>query len=155
MFIKANTATEVEEYPVIPSGTYPIKVIDVKVRESPSKGEWWSLQLEIQSGPYDGKFIFDSLFFTPKAINRFFLVWKRLTGFELDRTQDLQVQESDLLGCKGTVTVNTKSEEYNGETRQRTRVAYDGYAPFDIPAAAPATKKKSATGDTELDDIPF
>ena len=152
MHIPANSAApEGAKYPVIPVGTYLCKVLEVKVKQSEKSGEYWSMQLEIQEGKYQDKFIFDSLFFTPKGLNRFFLVWKRLTGCELDRNADLDVLPDDLFGCKAYVSVINVEEEYRGEKQTKAKVTYDGYSPHEGSAVA----AKSATTEESSDDIPF
>lgn len=127
MKIQANSAEPMDEkeFEVIPVGTYPCRVQSCLEKHGDS-GNYWSVQLEIQGGPYDGKFLWDNLFFTPKALNRFFLVFKRLTGMELDRTKDLEVDPNDLVGCKANVSVVHK--EYKG--KMQAKVDYDGYSPF-------------------------
>lgn len=153
MRIPANTAQEMDprEFEIIPEGTYPCRVLDVKAKKSSSGGVYWSIQNEIQTGPYAGKFIWDNLFFSPKALNRFFLVWKRLTGMELDRTKDLDVQEDDLIGCKANVTVVHKQEVYEGKTVTRAKVSFEGYAPYEENAA----KSNPTAEKDDGDEIPF
>ena len=155
MRIPANTAApqEEKEFELIPTGIYPCRVLDVKAKKSTSGGVYWAVQNEIQTGPYAGKFIWDNLFFSPKALNRFFLVYKRLTGCELDRTKDLDVEEGDLVGCKANVSVIHKQEVYEGKTSTKARVPFDGYSDYDESVAS-ESKPKAATKD-ESDDIPF
>lgn len=160
MKIAANSAVEPEKkkFDPIPAGTYPCKVIDVLVKQSENAGEYWTLKLEIQSGKYDGKFIYDSLFFTPKALRRFFLTWKRLTGFELDPKQELHVDENDLLGCKANVNVAHQEREYKGEKITEAKPTFDAYSIYDDTITGVqerAAAKKTAEADEEEDNIPF
>lgn len=155
MRIAANTKEEMEEreFTPIPVGSYNVRVLEVTEKQGP-KGPYWNLKLEIDGGEYDGKFLFDRLFFSPKALNRFFLVFKRLTGIELDPTKDLDVQESDLIGCKAKVTVIHKQEEYEGKMITKAVVPFDGYESLD-PNYKHAEKKKpakKAESKIDLDD---
>lgn len=142
MKIPANTAVEQEqnEFELIPVGTYPCRVLNVKERDNS-----WGVQLEIQTGEYAGKFIWDNLFFTPKALNRFFLVFKRLTGIELDRTKDLEVDVDDIIGCK--VNVKVIHDTFEGKTRAKPH-PWEGYSDYD------EGKGKSAAEVLGADDLP-
>lgn len=156
MRIAANSAVEMDEreFETIPEGVYPCRVLDVLAKKSSQGGVYWSIKNEIQSGPYAGKFIWDNLFFSPKALNRFFLVWKRLTGMELDRTKDIDVEEGDLIGCKANVTVVHKQEVYEGKTKTRAKVSFEGYSDYDESVGLEKNTPKASVKD-DSDEIPF
>lgn len=124
----------------LPDGQYPVKVVEVEER-STSKGDpMWSLQLEVLSGQYAGRIIFDNITWSEAGMKRVKFVLRRL-GLELSGEQEIKPE--DLVGKAALVTtmIDTYFSEKHGKEKRRNQIPFDGYerlAPGAVPAAAEA-----------------
>lgn len=112
------------DYSPLPDGQYTCILEKVEERQG-SKGEYWSLEFRVLNGDYSGRKIYDSVFFTPKALPRFKLIASRL-GHKTEGTS--QITPDMIKGSIVKLTVFT--EKYMGkDNRERTKntIPYDGY----------------------------
>jgi len=144
---------EVEEsksFEPLPEGDYPVMVSDVTTRFTETGDEQWKLDLEVLSGPHQGKIIKDSLFFTEKAFGRVKLVFSRL-GIKLTGT--MQPEPHQIKGKKAIVTVTIESREHKGQTYKNNKVTFAGYSPYNGAEAAVSPKQQAALD--KMGDLPF
>jgi len=109
----------------IPIGEYKCKIVEVREKTSQKGEEYYSLRLEIIEGDYDGRSVYDSLFFSPKALQRLKLICERL-GINIEG--DVEITPS--LFLYKIVVVAIKQDFYinkSGQTINKNIVAYDGY----------------------------
>ncbi len=107
---------------LVPEGWQPCVIRDIDVRTTRNNDPLWALRFEVESGPHEGRAIWDNLVFSKAALPRLksfcFAIGLDVSG-EVDLTPDMIRGKS----CR----VLVKHEEYEG--RQYISVAYDGFAP--------------------------
>ena len=112
-------------YDPVPVGQYLCVVEKVKPRTTKDGDEMWGLGLKILQGQHAGRFVWDNMVFSERALPRVKLICSRL-GLDVSRAWDVTID--DVGGRK--VNVNVQTEEYTdkeGNIRSRNVVPYDGY----------------------------
>jgi len=137
---------------VLPDGDYMVKVVDAEEKPASTGSEMISLKLQVQHGPHAGKWVWDNVVFSGKALPRLRIIGKAF-GFNMAGEADITAQM--FLGK--VVMITTKQETYGGKTR--AKVPFDGYAP--ATDYCPAGQKSASEvfdgprGQNENEDIPF
>lgn len=153
MKVNPKEATETTTREPVPEGKYLCRVMDCKEKVGRSSGvPYLELHLEIQDGPHVGKIIYDNLSSSPGALKRTLLVFKRLTGIELDGEADIAAE--DLVNCKANVTVDVVEEEYKGQMQKKNKIPFDGYESAGAASKAKSASKQGFQAKSD-DDIPF
>ena len=135
---------EVSNASAIPPGKYVARVQEVKEKESRSQVPYLQLRFIIAEGKYQGRSIFDSLFFTQKSKPRLMLALKSL-GIKVDGK--LSLDPSELVGRHAIIHTTVEPwETDNGEKREEAKIKYSGYesAPQDV-----------VDRDLEPSEVPF
>ena len=133
---------DVNDFTPLPEGEYLCRIVDIEESTTRQGDELWKLRFVIESGEYGGRYIFDNLAFSPKALPRAKLLCSRLgvnTGGQLDLRPDHLLEKT----CRVSVTVEDYEDE-EGNTKKRNRVPFAGY--------------ESADGSVDEDDsenVPF
>lgn len=119
-FVDWNEVKDPEErtFEPLPDGEYLVAVSDVYVTAAtPQKAERWGLKLEVCEGEYEGRVIFDNLYWGPahtvkgkQSLQRCKLVCHRL-GLEVAGQKT--VEPGHLVGKKAYV--KTYVDEYDGK----------------------------------------
>jgi len=122
-------------------------VKDCEEKESNSGTTYWNLNLEVVNGAFAGKWLYDSLFFSQKALPRFKMACKALG---LNVKGEAEITPQQLIGKKALVDIEI--DNYDG--KKRNKVAYAGYHKADSGVASPsASEVFGEPGST--DDLPF
>lgn len=134
---------------IMPDGDYLAKVVDAEERTASTGTEMIALKLEVTKGAYAGKWVWDNLVFSAKAMPRLKIVGKAMG---LNMKGEADITPNMFLGKVCVIT--TAQESYNGKTR--AKITFDGYAPASDYAES---GHKSATelydDDKNPDKIPF
>jgi len=112
-------------FELLPDGTYQVQVMEVVPRDTMSGILQWNLRMAILEGDFQDRLVFDSLFFSPKALPRVKLVFSRM-GLPTEGATDLE--PGDLVGrtCMVTVTTDHWIDD-SGKKIPKNKVPYDGY----------------------------
>lgn len=134
----------------LPAGTYCCTVGKIDVDQTRTGHEWWRVTLGVVDGPYFGRKIRDSLFFTEKALPRA-IQFCRALGLKLHGTTE--VTPSMCQGRQCMVSVHSETyRDRDGNERERNAVDFEGYAT--VPESEPGQFTPPAPMDDD-DDLPF
>jgi hypothetical protein len=131
------------EFQPVPEGRYLVKLAEIEEDRTRNGDEMWKLRLVIQKGDHAGRFLFDNLVFSRKAIGRVKAVCASLG---VDVTGEVNLTPEDLIGRQCMVA--TYVEDYqtsSGQIRQSNRIPWDGYEAV----------MASTGGSEDDDDLPF
>jgi hypothetical protein len=106
---------DVQELKPIPPGKYNATIVKAEEGVSHAGNEKISLQYRIEGGKYDGRIVFDTLTFTPKAL---FRVKNTLSALGFPSDFKGEVNPDDLVGHSVKVTVDIQpgnGVDENGE----------------------------------------
>jgi len=143
---------------LIPEGIYNCMVDACDLRFTKTTGaEFFNLHLKVMEGDQSGRYIFDSLFFSEKALPR---AKSALAALGIDVTGEVDLTPEMLIGKFCQVSVKHRKREYNGETKVDANVEFDGYRPWNPPAGVipPKTEEPEVMdfSDVEsMEDAPF
>lgn len=132
MEINYDEIDSINEFQLVPEGTYLCRITEVKEAATRNGFPMWKLRLEIEEGDFAKRTILDRLIFSPPAMRRVKRALQCL-GVEVAGKQDITPEM--LLGkrCKiRTIVENYVDQE--GESRTGNAVPYDGYQPADAVA---------------------
>jgi len=146
---------EIENAGIIPAGDYNCKVADIEEKTTASGNDMWRMKLQIEDGEHAGRYIYDNLVFTERAMSRIKLVCGKLG---LPTKGNIDLETASLIGRKAIVSVVVEAYESNsGEMRERATVPFAGYERTD--AAKPTTTRKAQAPPPAEDDptekLPF
>lgn len=109
----------------MPIGTYICEIVEVKEKKTQRGEDYFALRLEVVGGDYEGRPIYDNIFFSERALKRLKLICERL---EIGTKGDIEITPDTFSNLK--VNVLVKQDTYtNKEGRLiiKNIVAYDGY----------------------------
>lgn len=125
---------DVENFSVLPNGTYNCYLDSVKEKFTNSGNEMWNLKFKVLDGDYEGSTIFDNLVFSEAAYPRAKLICSRLG---LDTDNDVELTQDMIVGRKVRITVETgEYQDKNGDWKKKNTVTFAGYEKYEV-------KKKS------------
>lgn len=161
--IDFDQVNDAEDYSPLPDGQYLCELVEVEEATTRDGNEWWKLRFEVLKGEYQGRRIFDSLFFSDKALKRVKLILNRLG---LDVSGRLKLTPELLQGRKVYIEVETEDyEDQEGKTRKRNKVPFAGYAGTGERKPAgkntgkgkpkPRKQQEEPTEDDSEENIPF
>ncbi|MDF1838659.1 MAG: hypothetical protein P1V35_12385 [Planctomycetota bacterium] len=122
----------------IPPGQYPCILVDARLHVSRDGSPRWGVHWKVLSGILAGKTAaWDNLNWSERGLPRVKQVLK-LLGFDVSGV--LELEPSDLLGCKALVQVAKEAyeDELTGQRIERLSVPYNGYEALEEdPGGAP------------------
>ena len=127
--INFDEIDDVQDYTPVPEDKYLCRLIGAEEGTTEDGKEKWNLKLGILQGEYQGRFIFDNLFFTEKALPRLKFICTQL-GLELTGEVELEPKMLEDRRCHVTVSVE-EYEDHLGKTKKRNVVQYKGYEAVD------------------------
>ena len=135
-----DTIDDVSDYTPLPDGQYRCRLVEVEESTTRNGDDMWKLKFRVEDGEFTGRFLFDNLPFSSKALPRVKLICSRLgvdISGEVDLTPDHIIDKT----CQVTVVVAEYQNE-EGNTKLRNKVPYAGY--------------ESANGEDDSEDnVPF
>ena len=116
---------DVADYTPLPEGEYLCRLTDIEETTTSQDDDQWKLRFLVEAGEYSDRYIFDSLFFTPKAMPRVKLICSRM---RVDVSGEVDLQPEHLLDRKVLVTVTIgEYEDEEGNSKRCNRVPFAGY----------------------------
>ena len=138
--IDFSTIDDVNDFSPLPEGEYLCRLTDIEETTTRQDDDQWKLRFVVEAGEYSGRYIFDNLFFSPKALPRVKLICSRL-GVDVAGELDLRPEHLIDKSCRVKVIVAEYQNE-EGNTKLRNKVPYAGY--------------ESANGEDDSEDnVPF
>ena len=134
--IDFSTVEDVQDFTPLPKGKYRCQLVEVEEATTQSGYEMWKIRFEVTEGEFNGRFIFDNLFFSDKGLKRTKLLCNRL-GLDVSGELDLTPDKIKGLACYVEVDVE-EYEDSNGQTKPRNVVPFAGFHRVE-----------------EVDDLPF
>lgn len=125
MKIDFSNIDEVQDFSPIPNGRYLCEIIGIEETSTRNGDAMWKIQLEVSSGEYEGRCLFDNLVFSEKCLGRVKLFW---ASIGLDVSGEVDVTP-DLAECR-TCNVEVGTEEYKdavGVLKRSNFVPFAGY----------------------------
>lgn len=125
MKVNFQNIEDVEDYSPLPDGQYLCQLIKVEEAFTHNADPLWKLRFEVVQGPHTGRFIFDNMVFSERAMKRVKLICYALgldTSLEVELIPDLILERH----CY----VKVVTEEYvdnEGNTKCRNSVPFAGY----------------------------
>ena len=145
MKVNFTNVDDVQDFTPLPDDIYLFKLVLIEEATTQTGYDMWKLRFEVVSGPYEGRFIFDNMVFSEKAMRRVKLICYTLG---VDITQEVDLTPELLLNKYSYVTVVTEDFEDNtGVTKQRNSVPFAGYGKADDAAVQMALSTD--------EDVPF
>lgn len=138
-----SNAKDVQDFSPIPVGKYLVEVEDIQSSYTNAGDEMWKMKMLIVEGEEEGKYLFDNIVFSEKAMPRAKMICSR---FGLDVSKDFDLTEEMLLSRRAIATVDRieSYEKEDGRTAQASRIGFAGYenAPEGKEKGKPKPKKK-------------
>ncbi len=126
----AEVSDENHDYACVPSGTYAVRVEEVRGGNTRDGSERWGLRLVVTEGDYAGKLCaWDALVWSDRGLPR---AKRILTALGFDATGTVNVEPQDLVGHRARVQVVVEDWESpeTGAIITRNAVPYQGWAPL-------------------------
>jgi hypothetical protein len=125
--IDFTTIDDAQDFSPIPEGKYLCRLAEVEEAHTRDGDDRWKLRFEVLEGPYQGRKIFDDLFFSAKALKRVKFVCSRL-GLDVSAQGEFDLQPDHILDRVAYVTVEIEEyEDDHGVTKKRNKVPFAGY----------------------------
>ena len=140
--INFDDVPDAEDYTPVPKGRYLCRVAEVHEDVTQSGDEMWHLWLEIAQGDHAGRFLFDNMVFSEKALKRVKLICSRL-GLDVSGEIDLVPEMITDHMCWVIADVE-EYEDAAGQLKRRNFVPFAGYERY--------TESEKSQND---DDLPF
>ena len=116
---------DVADYTPLPEGEYLCRLADVEESQTHQGDDMWNLKFVVEEGEFTGRYIFDNLPFTPKAMPRVKLICSRM---RVDVSGEVDLRPEHLIDKQVLVTVTIEEyEAEEGNTKRRNRVPFAGY----------------------------
>jgi hypothetical protein len=142
--IDFNKIDDVGGFTPLPDGKYPCRLDDIEESATQYGDEMWKLKFAVTSGEHKGRFIFDNLVFSAKALKRAKLICSRLG---VDVSGEVELTPAMLIGKECILTAETEEyENEEGVLKKRNFVPFAGYERLDEGVAAAASPSPSADG---------
>ena len=138
---------------LLPEGKYLCSLIDVETTTNRAGAPMWTLKFEVKEGAFKGRWIWDRLFFSQKALPRVKYVFSRLG---IDTRGQMTLKPGALIGRPAIVEVVIEEyEKRDGSMDERNTVPFDGYTRalenLDKRGKAPAKQEKQAKNQAPTD----
>jgi hypothetical protein len=135
-------------YPVIPAGSYPVIIHEIKLMQTKAGAEMWALSLLVSAGEHKGHWIYDNIVWSEndKAIIRQ-KQFLRCFGVYRDDKTEYNPWELE----QKTAKVVLKIGEWEG--KKRNEVTFAGY--YTYKDQEQGQEQGGNEPETEPDDVPF
>lgn len=149
--INFDDVEDVQDFTPVPEGEYMVKVADVTEDETQYGDDIWGLKLEIINGEYSGRYVFDNMVFSEKALKRVKLICSRLgidTSGTVDLTPDMLMDKQ----CAVDVVITeyiTHNEEGAEQKKKKNSIPFAGYK-----RVGDAGQDMGGEGDATTEDTP-
>jgi hypothetical protein len=110
----------------LPPGKYGCRVLDVDERTTSNGDPMWRLRLEVLVGEHRGRFVFDNLVFSARALDRLRCFCQSI-GLDTSGELDLTPQMIQGKVCRVEVRVEPGND---GQASVRNKVPFRGYEPL-------------------------
>jgi len=123
--IDFSAVEDAKDFTPLPEGEYLCRVDNVEESLTGAGAEMWKLRLAVVSGEHKGRYVFDNLVFSEKALKRAKFVLRCLG---IDVSGEIDVTREMIVGKQANVRVDL--EEYaddEGREKKRNRVPFAGY----------------------------
>jgi len=129
----------------MPPGKYYVRVESVETRYDKAGSEYFNVKFKIIEGEFEGRFVWDGVFFSQKSLKRLKLIASRLLGIKplakilitpemfTDKTCWLELIQEDYM-------------DKNNNPKRKNTVPFGGYL---------SDKEENDTPDNPDDDLPF
>lgn len=125
--IDFTNAGDLDEFEPVPEGIYSCRVEDVEEKQTAGGHPLWRLQFAITEGVHAGRFLWDNLVFSPKALGR---SKHALEAFGVDASGTVDLSAQSLVGYRCRLSVYIT----DWEGKQRNAVHFRGYESADAIA---------------------
>ena len=123
--INFDRVDDIDDFTPLPDDDYLCKLAEIEEASTQGGDELWKLRFEVIEGEYAGRFIFDNMVFSEKALKRAKLICSRLglnVSGEIDLTPEMLLNKVCIL------KVTTEEyEDSEGKTKKRNVVPFAGY----------------------------
>jgi len=146
--IDFSRVEDAKDFTPLPEGEYLCRVDSIEEALTGAGDEMWKVRLAVVGGEYKGRYIFDNLVFSEKALKRAKFVCRCL-GVDVSGEVDLTTEM--IIGKQANVRVEI--EEYvddEGKEKARNRVPFAGYEKPEDDAA----EEEGAVGGVR-EKLPF
>ena len=132
---------DTNEFVPLPEGPYTCTLDRIEEGTTRHGDVLWKLRFHVDKGEYAGRYIFDNLVFSQKALPRVKLLCSRMG---IDVSQERNLTRDELLDRHVVVAVYVEEfQTDDGQTKQCNRVPWDGFT------------TAYAGGVENDDDLPF
>jgi hypothetical protein len=150
--INFDEVPDTDDFSPVPAGKYLCTISKIEESFTQSGDTKWRVGLQIISGEYIGRFIFNNWAFSEKGLKRMKLICSRM-GMPITGTVDLIPS----MFLDKNIVVETTIEDYWDEEKKKTKQRND--VPFAGYHKDTSSKNDSQTQNDEepvkQDDIPF
>jgi hypothetical protein len=120
-----STVEDAKSFTPVPAGSYAVDVDSIEGTYTSGGDEMWKMRLKVLDGPHAGRFLFDNLVFSQRAMKRVKLICSKL-GLETSGEVDLTPRMLRGKTCRVTVEVEDFVDD-EGREKQRNNIPYAGY----------------------------
>ncbi len=149
-----DVETKAEGGELLDPGSYLVKITEADHVELAGK-DAWKVTAEILEGPNEGRYIWDTIFFTQKAQVRAYLF---LSAIGIDVKEFDTDDSEEALGRKAIVEVEHEEyEDKDGKKRKKNNVTFRGWKAFgtiDTPSEEESQEKGEGFGSAK-GKLPF
>ena len=154
--IDFTAVDEAADFSPLPDGQYRCRLDQIEPDRTQYGDEMWKLRFAVEDEPFQGRFIFDNLVFSEKALGRVKLICSRL-GLDVSGAVNVTPELLRHRVC----LIEVESEEYvdeEGNTKKRNIVPFAGYQRIEDGTANHNAANHNAADATENlseADLPF
>ena len=109
----------------VPPGKYLVDIVEVVEKQSDKGTEYWSLQFKIVDGEYEGRNIWDNVFWSEKSLPRLKLILK---VFEMQHTGEVDLDNVRPFLAGKRLQLSVKHEK-GQDGVARAKPEFNGYLP--------------------------
>ena len=119
--------TKTTSFETLPKAIYPCRVEDIREKSS-ERGTKWTIWFRVTEGEHESRVIFDDQYFYGRGLEHVALLLEALGRNPQD---EQEVARKDLLDLVCRISVDIKSYEHNGETRNKNTVSAYNFSSSD------------------------
>ena len=123
--IDFDEVEDVKGFKPLPAGTYTCRLEEVEESSTQWGDEMWKLKFVVTEGQYEGRWIFDNLVFSARAMKRVKFICSRL-GLAVAGAMNLTPEMLQGRSCAVQVDIEDYTDG-EGRAKQRNVVPFAGY----------------------------